>query len=327
MHLESPAICQQQRPPGFTAASSGGPPDHHHDALIDKAVQRLETALRLGEASSLPESATMVVSPWGCLDPAASGAGGPYMPPPTGQQELSPQPAAAPEQNSSAMRRVVPGRGTTHLLPTPLPLPLLGSLRLLHECFGLGLAPGECLEEGHDLFQTWALASLGSREHSGLVRERVAAAIAGRADWLEEAAESVRRALGGGAAKDHLLRIANDMTLDGGTLEVQAAAACDDVRIAVFDVDAQRLSTLAPPADGAFPVPVPASAREEAALLHFQGAYWLLRLLDQGGEMDMTMTGTMAMGTTTMGAGGGADLLLDDASMATASQPARMSEV
>lgn len=305
MHLQSPAaICQ--RPPGLTM-SSGPQRDHYDDgALIDKAAQRLEMALRLGEASSaLPESATTVVSPWGCLDPAASGAGGgQYMSSPTGQQQEPPPPL--PEQNR-VVRRVVPGRGTTHLLPTPLPLPLLGSLRLLRECFGLGLAPGECLEEGHDLFQTWALASLGSREHSGLVRERVATAIAGRADWLEEAAESVRRAVGGGAAKDHLLRIANDMTLDAGTLEVQAAAACDGVRIAVFDVDAQRLSTLAPPADGAFP-PVPLSvpvAREEeeaeAALLHFQGAYWLLQPM------------------------GGADLLLDGASTASAAQP-RMSE-
>lgn len=246
----------------------------------------------------------MVVSPWGSLEPS---------PPP-----LSPQQQAQPQQppsdgGSGIVRRVVPGRGTLHLLPTPPPAPLLDSLRLLRDYFGLDLTPGENLSEGRDFFQAWALATLGGYEHSGAVRAHVAATIAGRGELLEEAAESVRRALGGGTAKDHLLRVGNDMTLAGGQLEVQAAAIYDNVRVSVFDVDAQRLSTLAPPADSPLP------AAREAALLHYQGAYWLLTPQASGdaGEMDMTLTQAMA---ATMALGG--DL---DASMASASQ--RMSEL
>jgi hypothetical protein len=282
------------------------------EARVDRAVQRLETALRIagaGDASAfLPECATMVVSPWGKLDPPlpASGAGGDG---PVHYTSLSQQPPQQPAD--SVLRRTVPGRGTTHLLPTPPPQLLLDSLRLLRDCFLLDLAPGrERLQEGHDFFQAWALATLGCHEQGGVVRARVAATIAGRGEWVEEAQESVRAALGGGTANDYLLMVTNDMNLSGGSLEVQAAAAYDNARIAVFDVDAQRLSTLAPPSDSPLPV------TREAALLHYQGAYWLLEPVGgSGGEMDMTMTGAMsAMQQMTMAAG---DL---DASMNSASQ-------
>lgn len=292
------------------------------EARVEKALQRLEMALRIhGSGVSealLPESATMVVSPWGNLDPprpaAASGAGGvdggclPIFSPQQ-QQPLSPSVGIT-------VRRVVPGRGTVHLLPTPPPAPLLASLRLLNDYFGLHLTPGETLQEGHDFFQAWALAFLGSHEQSGVVRERVAATIAGRGELMEEAAESVRRALGGGTAKDHLLRVSNDMTLSGGQLEVQAAAIFENVRVSIFDVDMQRLSTLAPPADSPLP------AAREAALLHHEGAYWLLTpQAASEGEMDTTLAQALAT-TLAMGGAGSVDL---DASMASASQ--RMSEL
>jgi hypothetical protein len=307
------------------------------EARVDKAVQRLETALRIhggGGVSEtfLPESATMVVSPWGNLDPPrpaaviASGAGGvdggggrfPIFSPQQQQQQQGQSPHPPSDGSTTVtVRRVVPGRGTVHLIPTPPPAPLLASLRLLRDYFGLDLTPGERLQEGHDFFQAWALASLGSHEQAGVVRERVAATIAGRGELMEEAAESVRRALGGGAAKDHLLRVKNDMTLEGAQLEVQAAAIFENVRIAVFDVDAQRLSTLAPPADGPLP------AAREAALLHYDGAYWLLtpQAASEGEMMDTTLTQALAT-TLAMGGAGSVDL---DASMASASQ--RMSEL
>lgn len=333
LNLGSPAICQQ-RPPEKTATGSGsslGLEEEDAEVWVDKAVQqRLETALRIhggGGVSEpfLPESATMVVSPWGNLDPPqpaaiASGAGGvegfPIFSP---QQQQQQQPPQSPSGGGTTVtvRRVVPGRGTVHLLPTPPPAPLLASLRLLRDYFGLDLTPGERLLEGHDFFQAWALASLGSHEQAGVVRERVAATIAGRGELMEEAAESVRRALGGGTAKDHLLRIRNDMTLEGTQLEVQAAAIFENVRIAVFDVDAQRLSTLAPPADGPLP------AAQEAALLHYDGAYWLLtpQAASEGEMMDTTLSQALAT-TQAMGGAGSVDL---DASMASPSQ--RMSEL
>lgn len=319
LHVHEGAAAAPARlyPVVFTFGPTASMDMEETEARVDKAVQRLETALRTnnggsGGGASLAGSPTMVVSPWGSLDsptaaPAAApgGAGGEGIrlaPPPRTPQ--TPQTRQPHGNNTSIRRLVVPGRGTTHVMPTTPtpPAPLLESLRLLRDCFALELHGDETMQEGRDFFQAWALASLGGREHAAVVRARVAATIAGRGDLMEEAEDCVRRALGGGTAQDHLLRIANDMSLAGGSLEVAAAAMYDHVRIAVFDVDVQRLSTLAPPVEGPLP------ATREAALLHYQGGYWVL-VPAGNGEMDMTMAG--------------ADHVLD-ASMLSASR--RMSE-
>ena len=205
--------------------------------------------------------------------------------------------SALPAWNESQATIPSPSSGSSpHLFwqshssspPVPFPPPLTPTalLQVLKEYFGL--VPTEPESSGRDFFQKWGLLVHGTPDLCANVRESTAA-ISVHEDLLLHAAAAVTDSTidanseppAAAAAEEYLQVARSDWGFGGGRLEMEAAARCYGVRLAVFDAEEQRmlefhplplpLLLFSPPGGGGV-----SPLQREVALLHCRGLCWLL---------------------------------------------------
>jgi len=175
--------------------------------------------------------------------------------------------------------------------PVPFPPPLTPTalLQVLKE--QIGLVPIEPESSDRDFFQEWSLLVHGKPDLCANVRESIAVTISAHEDLLLHAAaagtestidaNSEPPAAAAVAAEEYLQIIRSDWGFAGVRLEMEAAARCYYVRLAVFDAEEQRMLEF-------HPLPLPLSLfsptggggvspfQREVSLLHCRRLCWLL---------------------------------------------------